>query len=555
VTTPPDDAADVGATAQAAPDATSRAHEGWARLDPRMLVVAPAQELVKFVPLFAVALIAGGSGNRQWWVLGALVGVVAVGMLRWLTTRYRITAERIELRSGLLFRQHRSVPRDRVRTVDVTARPLHRAFGLTVLRVGTGQHEPGRDGELTLDAVSSQESERLRATLLDRGGRAVTVDPTTPAGAPGGAPGGVGGDASGGPGRTGVELAAISWAWLRFAPLTLLGVGAIGALFGGAWQVLGEAGVDLEDVGLARGAVDWVTERPLLPAIAVLVATLLVAGSVGAVALYVEAWWGYRLTREPDGTLRVNRGLLTRRSVSLEERRLRGAEVLEPLLLRAGRGARCAAVATGSGSGDRASVLPPAPHAEAVRVASAILGEPPPGAARVGRSGAEPAQVPPLGVTLVRHPRAAMRRRLVRAVAPALAVVAALGAGTAWGPLPDWPWVTAAVVLLPAAVLLGVDRYRSLGHVLLDEYLVVRAGSLLRRTVVLRRQGIIGWQVSQSVFQRSAGLATATAVTAAGAGAYPLLDVEVEHAMTLGERVLAGSPVDTNDSGPSVTIQ
>jgi putative membrane protein len=115
--------------------------EGWLRLDPRMLAVAPAQEVVKFIPLLIVAVLAGGGENREWWLLGALGAVVGLGMLRWVTTRYRVTHERMELHSGLLFRQHRSVPRDRIRTVDATAKLLHRIFGLTVLRIGTGQHE------------------------------------------------------------------------------------------------------------------------------------------------------------------------------------------------------------------------------------------------------------------------------------------------------------------------------------------------------------------------------------------------------------------------------
>jgi len=491
---------------------TSESHpdggDGWARLDPRMLAVAPAQEVVKFVPLLVVALFAGNSDNRHWWVLGALGGVITIGVLRWLTTRYRITTERIEVRSGLLFRQHRSVPRDRVRTVDVTAKPLHRAFGLSVLQVGTGQHEPGKDGELTLNAVSSAESERLRATLLDRS----TASP--------GSASDTAGSATAEPPGTS-ELARISWAWLRFAPLTLLGVAAIGALFGGAWQVFGEIGVGVDDAGAVRGLIDWFTDRSIGLVIVAAVGFLLVAGSLGALALYVEAWWGYRLTRQPDGTLRVNRGLLTRRSVSLEERRLRGVEVVEPLLLRAGRGARCSAVATGSGSGDRASLLPPAPRADAHRVAAAVLRE----------------DTPPSTAPLRRHPAAALRRRLVRTVVPAAVVVAALAVADGADALPTWPWVTAAAVLGPAAVLLGVDRYRSLGHAVLDEYLVVRSGSLLRRTVALRRSGIIGWRVSQSVFQRASDLATATAITAAGVGAYDLLDIELDRAMDLGERL------------------
>lgn len=482
----------------------------WRRLDSRMLAIAPVQEVVRFIPLLVAALLAGGSGNRQWWLLGTLGAVAGYGVLRWITTRYRLTGERIELRTGLLFRQHRSVPRDRVRTVDLTAKPLHRLVRLNVLRVGTGQHEPGHDGELTLDAVGAGEAERLRALLLDR---STVAQPAGSSASPPLSPLPSLSIVDG----TGIELARLHLSWLRFAPLTVLGVAAVGALYGGTWQLLSEAGVNVEDVGTVRQALRWLGEQSVSAVVAVVTAVLLVIGTLGALVLYVLAWWGYRLTREADGTLRVNRGLLTRRSVSLEERRLRGVELTEPLLLRAGRGARCAAVATGARGGDRSSLLPPAPRAAAHQVAAAVLGE---------------ADSPTL-LPLRRHPPAALRRRLTRTVVPAAAVVAALGLADLLDWLPGWPWQLAAATLLPVAVLLGLDRYRNLGHTLTGQHLVVRNGSLVRSTVALRRSGIIGWQVSQSVFQRSAGLASATAITAAGAGSYTVLDVDMESAAHL----------------------
>ncbi|HEY3260530.1 MAG TPA: PH domain-containing protein [Pseudonocardiaceae bacterium] len=482
---------------------------GWLRLDPRMLAVAPVHEVVRFIPLLIAAVIAGGRGDRQWWLLSALGAVVGLGVLRWVTTRYRVTPQRLELRSGLLFRQHRSVPRDRIRTVDVTARPLHRMFRLGVLRIGTGQHERGRNGELTLDAVSIAEAERLRTALLDRG--TATITPTSTAQAPA---------------EEGIELARLSWSWLRFAPLTVLAVGSVGVLFGGVWQLLDEAGVDVTDIGVVRDAVDWLTGRPVGVVVVATAAVLLATGAIGAVVLYIEAWWGYRLTREPDGTLRVSRGLLTRRSVSLEERRLRGVEVSEPLLLRAGRGARLSALATGSGSGqrgaDRSALLPPAPRAVAHQVAAAVLHR--------------PATEPPTTRPLRRHPPAALRRRLVRAVVPAALLVLGLATAAANGALPSWPAVIVAAILLPSAVLLALDRYRNLGHAVAGEHLLVRGGSLVRRTVALRRSGIIGWRVSRSVFQRAAGVASATAVTAAGAGAYEVRDCDLTAAGGLVSR-------------------
>jgi putative membrane protein len=471
--------------------------QNWTRLDARMVIVAPAHEALRFLPLLIVALIAGGSDNRQWWLLGTVSVLMAFGVLRWITTRYRVTPERLELHTGLLFRQHRSVPRDRVRTVDVTAKPLHRLFRLSVVRVGTGQHESGRDRELALDAVSAAEAERLRAVLLDRAPVPIEVAAAQP---------------------TGQEIARLHWSWLRFAPLTVWSVASVVTLAGSIWGLLAEAGVRPTDIGTIRGIAQWLAQRPVAATVAVIAGSLLLLGIAGSVVLYAEAWWHYRLTREPDGTLRVNRGLLTKRSVSLEERRLRGVQVDEPLLLRAARAARCNAVATGSGGGERSKLLPPATGTETHRVAAVVLREP----------------TPPTTQPLLRHPPAALRRRLTRALIPYALIVAGLVAAdrlSAW--MPPWPWQAAAVVLLPASVLLGIDRYRNLGHLVTEQYLLVRSGSLLRQTVVLRRSGIIGWRVSRSVFQRASGLATVTAVTAAGAGAYHVVDVSIEEAVRL----------------------
>ncbi len=95
----------------------------------------------------------------------------------------------------------------------------------------------------------------------------------------------------------------------------------------------------------------------------------------------------------------------------------------------------------------------------------------------------------------------------------------------------------ASLVLLPVAAWLAVDRYRSLGHALTARHLVTRLGGLRRRTVALQRDGVIGWTVRQSVFQRRAGVVTAEAVTAAGRGGYLVLDVAADDAVALADAV------------------
>ena len=234
--------------------------------------------------------------------------------------------------------------------------------------------------------------------------------------------------------------------------------------------------------------------------------------------MFVERWYAYRLTREPDGSLRVHHGLLTRRSLSVSAERLRGAEVVEPLLLRAGRGAQVRALSTGLRNGGGGALGPPAPRAEAHRLAAVALHDAPAEATRA---------------VLRRHPRAALRRRLTRAVLPAAVLVA-----VAW--VVDDRAGLATLALLPAATLLAVDRYRGLGHALTDRHLVTRIAGLRRRTVALQRDGVLGWTFRQTPFQRRAGLVTAEAVTAAGRGGYSVLDAGASDAVALADATTPG---------------
>ncbi|MGH3899557.1 MAG: PH domain-containing protein [Pseudonocardiaceae bacterium] len=475
----------------------------WQRLDPRMLAVTPLRQLAGFLPVIAVVLVIGVQQDLDGRIYGLLVGVgvvVLAGVLRWLTTRYRITSERVELRSGLLFRSARSVPRDRIRSVDVTAGPVHRLFGLSVVTIGTGEGSEGLESrELTLDAISAAEADRMRQRLLDS---VQVADPNGVTAAP-----------------SSTELAALDWSWLRFAPLTVSSLVAVGAVAGTFGQLVSELGADVADLGGVR---ERLSLAPLWLGVAAFAVLVLVIALLGSVLIFVEAWWGFRLVREPGGTLRIRRGLFTARSVSLEERRLRGVEVVEPLLLRVGRGARTTAVATGLGGRrghGRGILLPPAPRDEAHRVSGVVLTEDP----------------SPTCTTLRRHPLVARRRRLVRAVLPVLVGFAVLRLT----PVPTWvAW--AALSLLPVTVLLALDSYRNLGHALTSRYFVTRHGAGLRATVALQRSGVIGWTVSQSFFQRRAGLVTVTATTAAGSGAYYVIDVRTADWLAVAERAVPG---------------
>lgn len=487
--------------------------DGWRRLEIRTILVRPFNEIIGFIPvLVGVVALGQHDGNQLWYGLGVVGLLVLRGLLHWLTTRYRITDEQVELRTGLVFRQRLATRRARIRTVEANAKFGHRLFGVTAVRIGTGQHDQKGGKTIRLDAVTMAEADSLRRELLRR--TAATIDEA--------------------PTRSEV-IEKLDWAWLRYAPLTLSGLVAVAAIGGLAWRSINELDIPVSRIGLLREGLHWFESAALATVIGVIVVAALVIIVFGSMIVYALKFAGYQLTRESDDTLHVRRGLLTTSAVTIEEARLRGVEIREPPLLRAGRGARCTAVATGLQHRNESHLLmPPGPAAKAHRVAAKVL-----------RAKQSPTTVP-----IIRHSRRAARRRVVRAVGPTLVIVLALWLARVWGGWPDWPWQIACA--LPVlAVPVALDRYRALGHALTRRYLVSRSGSLARRTVALQRDGIIGWQVRRSFFQRRAGLVTLTATIAAGRGAYKVLDITESDGLRLAEDAVPGllAPFVSRDVG------
>jgi putative membrane protein len=122
----------------------------------------------------------GGDGNdplsqavaHPLWALLALVlflGIVAaVNWVSWRFSRFRVGGGQVELRQGVLFRQHRQVRLERVQAVELSRPLLARAIGLARVVV---QSAGGSDSTLTLSFLELGRAEGLREHLLDLAGR------------------------------------------------------------------------------------------------------------------------------------------------------------------------------------------------------------------------------------------------------------------------------------------------------------------------------------------------------------------------------------------------
>ncbi|MFD1537981.1 PH domain-containing protein [Nonomuraea guangzhouensis] len=493
------------------------------RLSPKVLLIQPVRMIPSLLlPLVGLLFVGGFSGRSYLWAAIGVGVTFAFAVVRWAMFSYEIVGDRLEIKRSLVSRSVRTIPLERVRGVDVSTPPMHRLLGLAVLKIDTGASGDAEEGKL--DGVTLEEAERLKSVLLrrTRAARAAAHPTTTATTGPAAASDGAADSA--GPPRASVpaaapghtaetdrEIISVPWTWLLYGPLSGAYLLTPFALAGGAVGLAFQWGDDLgfgRDAALTVG--EWLWGHPylLLAVVLLLVVAMPVVGGV----MYAVFNWNFRLTSR-DRYLVAERGLINRRSVSLEARRVRGYEIVEGLAERWAGVARVWAIVTGLGdSQTRGQLLPDVPRAVAFKVTGDAIGS-------------YQAELRP-------HPPIARNRRLFRAIAPwllaaaVIALTALLTAQAAW-----WFAVVVALLLAGVGIPLGLDRYRSLGHGYDGVRLAVRSGSLRRSQAVVERRAVVGWHLRQTWFQRRAGVFTLTAGVGAGTGGYSAIDVSESQAI------------------------
>lgn len=483
----------------------------WERLSWRMLLVDPLGSLTRLAPLFLISLWLGSNRSNYWFEVVVISLVVLAGVLRWLSTSYQVGRTHIILKKGFFSRQVVTVARNRIRSVDTESDLFHRVLRVSIVEVGTGRSDAGKsDAErFRLNAIDTALVEPLRDELLKH---RRALDPTLDRD-----------DEEQWGSRYGEDIARWRVTWSRFAPFSFIGFGVLFSLWLITWQ-MGDMHSRIMDLALVEGTVAWLDSlgQPFT-VVGKGIAIWLVAG-VLAIITYAIRYGKYALT-ERGSVLYVQNGILRRKHIALDKARLRGVEIRQPVYLRLLGGARLEPVMTGTKKGAAAStLLPQAPIKDVRRVATRIVG-------------AET----PVTMRLRRHPWKAYRRRVTRGLMPfwivaGIIVLIRIDSGPSADVWVRWGIPAALVFFL----FLSVDRMRMLGHALLPDMLVTSHGSWSAKRTVLESDGIIAWSVSQSVFQRTAGVATVTAATPAGAGGYSVMDLDADEAWSMAEALTPG---------------
>lgn len=445
----------------------------WQRPHPLTVLIQIVLFLGQSGMPLLVAVVFGGSA-LGFDTVAVLAGglTIGVGALSWYMTTYAVTGETLEFRSGILNRQVRSIPLDRVQQVSIAEPVLARLVGMAVVQVA----EASADGDieirfLRLDAATAL-SDQLRAS------RAAARD--LPTGQPPDP------EVPPPPEPPAVELhraragRVAAFRLAGAAPVALLGmaaVAAVGLVLAVGVSLLAGIGAFLLGVGV------------------------IVLGVVAATVGLVLNMGNFVLRRTPRA-LRIEAGVLARRQIEVRPERIQTVTVSSgPIARRLDMHEVRFSAATGKAVPAQQALVHLAPVATAAEAAAVI-----PAALDV-------APLAPDG--LRRVSRLTVRRQLVRSglvwlvlgvpASVALAFVHPVGA------------VVPSVVAGPIAVWYARARHARLGYALDDARFVVRRGVLLHHLTEVPTDNVQSVSTRATLFQRRLGVVD-VAVATAGIG-------------------------------------
>lgn len=448
-------------------------------------------------------------------LLGALVGgwfvlSMAYALVRYLTFEYVLTASELVTREGILHRQERRIPVDRVQDLSFESTLVRRIFGLVVVSVETAS---GSGAEARLDSLGKVRAAQLREALFAVRGTRREVGA---------------GDAEPGPGAGPVEhlLFAASSGQLALRGLTDVRIGAVLMGLFALWEFARQFGLEDRFGGYLEGALEWLRQFSVPMAIAILGSILFVILllSMGAsVVGMLMVFFGFRLTLR-DGVLQRRYGMFTTRAATLPIRKIQRVLVEQNVLRRLLRVGVVRADSAGSGMDEREEarsgrdlVVPLAARTQIEHLLPVLS----PGI--VGGGGGQW--------------RRASRLLILRVVLKGLIAAVALCA-MLW--LEIGAWAALAFVLVPVAWVVGRLVWHNLAMGQDGEHAVLQWGILGRYRAIVPHRKIQAVALRAGPLERLLGLAQVT-VYVAGGSPTVMGDLAIEDAREVRDELVAAA--------------
>jgi putative membrane protein len=137
--------------------------DGWHRLHPLSPAVRAGRVLVAFIVVFLPTFLGGSNSGWDAAIHGIVLAVlIALGVVSWLVTRWRIEGNDLRIETGLIRRSSMRYALSQVQAIDTVRPGLARIFGLAELRLRMG----GTGGSARLAYLPVEHANTLRARLL-----------------------------------------------------------------------------------------------------------------------------------------------------------------------------------------------------------------------------------------------------------------------------------------------------------------------------------------------------------------------------------------------------
>jgi putative membrane protein len=467
------------------------------RLHPAWIIYSALQTLRALIIPIAIMIFSGNRDTFELFGIGLTllitVAVVGVRALIWQRFTYQVTEQGISVHSGLISRQDRFLPAERIQAVDFNEGILHRLLGVVAVRIESAAGA-GNGADITLDALSRSEAERIRQRLLGRRAEIATEpteQPVTMAATV----------------TEGDVRARLSFSTLLIAGATSGRIApALGLLFG-ALQFVD----DLLPARTEQIVTDAVPD-PTLQGIASIVAVCAVFAWLFAIVSTVLTFGNFEL-RFVDNRLQATYGLLERRRVSIPLARIQAITIAEGLLRQPFGFAAIRAESAGYGKDTAESgVLMPIIRRREI---SGFLERNVPGYA-----------VDLDALSLHGPPTRALRRYVMSPVWGVLVLtilfIAAAIANDQFDVVDAgiaWQWGLLSLPFLVVAALIGWLRFRDAGWLVRqDGKVVIRARPFHRVTTITLVRRIQNRTLTENPLQRRARLVSFSAAVASGGG-------------------------------------
>lgn len=251
-----------------------------------------------------------GLTGALWAAGGLALATLLFQYVRWRSFKYGIGPRELVIESGLLHRNRRSIPIERIQDVDIERGPLQRLFGLAKVRIETGGS--GSD-EGMLDSLKLDEAERLRVTLRRaRSGVAIAADDAQEEAEP-----------------EGEILYAMPLGRVLLSGLFRFSLVWLAAIYGMLETFKNVLPFDIYDparwIGILRQGQDQHWFAPAYIAAALLLALLL--GIAAGMLRTISRDYGFKLTLEDGQRFRRERGLFTHTEVVIPRKRIQAAAI------------------------------------------------------------------------------------------------------------------------------------------------------------------------------------------------------------------------------------